>query len=140
MGWFLLCSSLLFFAVIASSGSLANLPIIAFEDGYTPLFGDHNLAIHRDGKSVHLSLDERTGLFPSFIRFLLHGHFLFFYFCHVFYFCFRFSGLWFQVLGLCLMTFTFMATSVPRLSCLPITQLELWLHFMWVIMGSNAWW
>ena len=59
MGWFLFCCcfSLLFFH---SSGSpRRNLPIIAFEDGYTPLFGDHNLAIHRDGKSVHLSLDER---------------------------------------------------------------------------------
>ncbi|QCD89489.1 probable xyloglucan endotransglucosylase/hydrolase protein 27 [Vigna unguiculata] len=76
MGWFLLCSSsLLFFAVIASSGSLANLPIIAFEDGYTPLFGDHNLAIHRDGKSVHLSLDERTG--SGFVShdLYLHGYF-----------------------------------------------------------------
>jgi len=91
MGWFLLCSSsLLFFAVIASSGSLANLPIIAFEDGYTPLFGDHNLAIHRDGKSVHLSLDERTGLFLCFIRFFLTWSLFFFYFCHVFSFSFLF--------------------------------------------------
>jgi len=89
MGWFLLCSSsLLFLAVIASSGSLANLPIIAFEDGYTHLFGDHNLVIHRDGKSVHLSLDERTGFFPSFILFFLHVHFsifvMFFFFVIVF--------------------------------------------------------
>ncbi|KAL9324863.1 hypothetical protein ACSQ67_005508 [Phaseolus vulgaris] len=76
MGWFLLCSSsLLFLAVIASSGSLANLPIIAFEDGYTHLFGDHNLVIHRDGKSVHLSLDERTG--SGFVShdLYLHGYF-----------------------------------------------------------------
>nr|ACU21166.1 unknown [Glycine max] len=75
MGWFLFCCcfSLLFFH---SSGSpRRNLPIIAFEDGYTPLFGDHNLAIHRDGKSVHLSLDERTG--SGFVShdLYLHGYF-----------------------------------------------------------------
>lgn len=78
MGWFLFCCcfSLLFFH---SSGSpRRNLPIIAFEDGYTPLFGDHNLAIHRDGKSVHLSLDERTGfhffffLYDAFIFILFY--------------------------------------------------------------------
>ena len=28
----------------------------------TPLFGDDNIFVHRDGKSVHLSLDERTRL------------------------------------------------------------------------------
>jgi len=93
MGRFLLCSSsLLLFAVIASSGSLANLPIIAFEDGYTPLFGDHNLAIHRDGKSVHLSLDERTGFFFIFRSFFLTWSlFLCFLFVFVFLGCdFRF--------------------------------------------------
>lgn len=50
-----------------------------------------------------------------------------------------FLGLWLQVLDLCLMTFTFTGISVPRSSCLPITLLELWSHFMWVV-ASNAWW
>lgn len=55
----------------------------------------------------------------------------------LFYFIFYFE-LWLQVLDLCLMTFTFTGISVPRSSCLLITLLELWLHFMWV-MASNAW-
>jgi xyloglucan:xyloglucosyl transferase len=37
------------------------LPIISFDEGYTQLFGDDNLVMYRDGKRVHLSLDERTG-------------------------------------------------------------------------------
>lgn len=60
--FFLFCS-ILFILVSASS---RNLPIIPFDEGYTPLFGDSNLVIHRDGKSVHLTLDERTGLFFFF--------------------------------------------------------------------------
>ncbi|KAK7273984.1 hypothetical protein RIF29_15053 [Crotalaria pallida] len=69
MGLFLFCS-LLF---IHASG--LNMPILAFEEGYTPLFGDNNLVIHRDGKSVHLSLDERTG--SGFVShdLYLHGYF-----------------------------------------------------------------
>lgn len=59
---FMFCFSLL---LVLSSGSSRNLPIIAFEEGYTHLFGDNNLIIHEDGKSVHLSLDERTGFHLS---------------------------------------------------------------------------
>ncbi|CAD5185697.1 unnamed protein product [Musa acuminata subsp. malaccensis] len=40
---------------------LPNLTTLAFEEGYTQLFGDSNLMLHRDGRSVHLSLDRRTG-------------------------------------------------------------------------------
>ncbi|GMH15135.1 hypothetical protein Nepgr_016976 [Nepenthes gracilis] len=54
----LLCSIL----VIASGNDIGrNLPIISFDEGYSHLFGDDNLVVLRDGKSVHLSLDERTG-------------------------------------------------------------------------------
>jgi len=56
---FLFFFSMLFLSASASS---RNLPITAFDEGYTPLFGDNNVFVHRDGKSVHLSLDERTGL------------------------------------------------------------------------------
>jgi hypothetical protein len=34
---------------------------MAFDEGYTQLFGDDHLVVHKDGKTVHLSLDERTG-------------------------------------------------------------------------------
>lgn len=71
-GCFLLVFSLL--AVVAS-GFYRNLPIVPFDEGYSHLFGHDNLVVHRDGKSVHLSLDERTGLcffflfsfFPVFV-------------------------------------------------------------------------
>jgi xyloglucan:xyloglucosyl transferase len=58
MGFLFFCSMLFLF----TSASSRNLPIIAFDEGYTPLFGDNNVFVHKDGKSVHLSLDERTGL------------------------------------------------------------------------------
>lgn len=56
------CWCIVVVAVLVS-GSTINLPIIAFDEGYTHLFGDDNLIIHKDGKSVHLSLNERTGLY-----------------------------------------------------------------------------
>jgi len=43
------------------SVSPRNFPIIPFDEGYTPLFGDHNLIIHSDSKAVHLLLDESSG-------------------------------------------------------------------------------
>ncbi|GLT96841.1 hypothetical protein SLE2022_144360 [Rubroshorea leprosula] len=66
--------ALSFLAVVAS-GSHRNLPILSFDEGYTQLFGDDNLAIHRDGKTVHLSLNERTG--SGFVShdLYLHGFF-----------------------------------------------------------------
>lgn len=48
--------------VVSVSGFYRNLPLVPFEEGYNHLFGNDNLVVHRDGKSVHLSLDERTGL------------------------------------------------------------------------------
>lgn len=71
-GCFLLVFSLL--AVVAS-GLYRNLPIVPFDEGYSHLFGHDNLVVHRDGKSVHLSLDERTG--SGFVShdLYLHGFF-----------------------------------------------------------------
>ncbi|KAE9610552.1 hypothetical protein Lal_00029817 [Lupinus albus] len=66
----------LFFSLFSAMVSSRNfLPMIPFDEGYTPLFGDNNLAIHRDGKTVHLSLDERTG--SGFVShdLYLHGYF-----------------------------------------------------------------
>ncbi|KAK8624703.1 hypothetical protein V6N13_089591 [Hibiscus sabdariffa] len=51
---------------VVASGSEKGLPIISFDEGYNQLFGDDNLAIHRDGKTVHLTLNERTILFSRF--------------------------------------------------------------------------
>lgn len=47
---------------VLASGPLRSLPVTPFDEGYTHLFGDENLVVHRDGKSVLLCLDERTGL------------------------------------------------------------------------------
>ncbi|KAJ7954470.1 Xyloglucan endotransglucosylase/hydrolase [Quillaja saponaria] len=76
MGGFYL-GLLLFFSLpfVFASGSVRNFPTIAFDEGYTHLFGNDNLAIFRDGKSVHLTLDERTG--SGFVAqdIYLHGYF-----------------------------------------------------------------
>ncbi|CAL5213951.1 unnamed protein product [Lathyrus oleraceus] len=71
MGFLFFCSILF----LSASASSRNLPIIAFDEGYTPLFGDNNVFVHKDGKSVHLSLDERTG--SGFVShdLYLHGFF-----------------------------------------------------------------
>ena len=126
MGFFhlglLLFSSYLF---VVASGSTRNLPIIAFEEGYTHLFGDNNLVIHRDGKSVHLTLDERTGFLSSYgvclFVWIFLGKLLIFILSVI---------LFLQVPDLCLMTFIFTGISVLRLSYLLIILLELWLPFM----------
>ncbi|KAK9000794.1 hypothetical protein V6N11_081280 [Hibiscus sabdariffa] len=64
---------------VVASGSEKGLPIISFDEGYNQLFGDDNLAIHRDGKTVHLTLNERTILFSrsGFVSqdLYLHGYF-----------------------------------------------------------------
>lgn len=54
---------------------LPNLPTVSFEEGYTQLFGDSNLMLHRDGRAVHLSLDERTGAGFASQDLYLHGFF-----------------------------------------------------------------
>ncbi|XP_023550611.1 probable xyloglucan endotransglucosylase/hydrolase protein 28 [Cucurbita pepo subsp. pepo] len=70
----LFASFLCFFSVLVS-GSGRNFPILDFEEGYNPLFGDDNLIVLKDGKSVHLHLDERTG--SGFVSqdLYLHGFF-----------------------------------------------------------------
>ncbi|CAN8293458.1 unnamed protein product [Cochlearia groenlandica] len=54
---------------------IQKLPLLQFDEGYTQLFGDQNLIVHRDGKSVRLILDERTG--SGFVSndIYLHGFF-----------------------------------------------------------------
>ncbi|KAL4586462.1 hypothetical protein LXL04_011098 [Taraxacum kok-saghyz] len=66
----LLCSVFAF-----ARGFSRNLPILSFDEGYSHLFGDNNLIVLKDGKSVHLSLDERTG--SGFVSqdLYLHGFF-----------------------------------------------------------------
>ncbi|WCJ33670.1 xyloglucan endotransglucosylase/hydrolase 28 [Euphorbia peplus] len=72
------CSGFLLFSsifIVLASGSINTLPIISFDEGYTQLFGDDNLIQLKDGKTVHLSLDERTG--SGFVSndLYLHGYF-----------------------------------------------------------------
>lgn len=57
------------------SGFSRNLPILAFDEGYSHLFGDNNLMILKDGKSVHISLDKRTGAGFVSQDLYLHGYF-----------------------------------------------------------------
>lgn len=49
------------FLALLVNGFSGNLPIVSFDEGYSHLFGDGNLMVLRDGKSAHISLDERTG-------------------------------------------------------------------------------
>ncbi|XP_006661197.2 probable xyloglucan endotransglucosylase/hydrolase protein 28 [Oryza brachyantha] len=48
---------------------------IAFDEGYAQMFGDGNLALLRDGRRVHLSLDESTGAGFASQDLFLHGFF-----------------------------------------------------------------
>jgi xyloglucan:xyloglucosyl transferase len=68
----LLCSV---FVVLVSGSHEKNFPIISFDEGYTQLFGDDNLLLHKNGKLVHLTLNERTG--SGFVSqdLYLHGFF-----------------------------------------------------------------
>ncbi|KAK1301278.1 putative xyloglucan endotransglucosylase/hydrolase protein 27 [Acorus calamus] len=56
---------------------ITNVETLTFDEGYTQLFGDTNLMVLKDGQSVHLSLDERTGLCSGFVSqdLYLHGFF-----------------------------------------------------------------
>jgi hypothetical protein len=47
-----------FLNALLASASHMNLPIMAFDEGYAQLFGDDHLVVHKDRKTVHLSLDE----------------------------------------------------------------------------------
>ncbi|EPS65144.1 hypothetical protein M569_09632 [Genlisea aurea] len=51
----------LFLLVSFVTGSSGNLPILSFDEGYAHLFGESNLMVLKDGKSVRISLDETTG-------------------------------------------------------------------------------
>ena len=126
----LLICSLLALLVSGSQIQRTLLPIISFDEGYTHLFGDDNLVIHRDGKTVHLSLDERTGHYPFMVS--IWGLEFCFFFCFL---VLAFIGSFFVVfnmqgLDLFLKTCTYMDTSALLSSCLQITLLELWLLFM----------
>ncbi|KAL4304640.1 hypothetical protein GQ457_10G028270 [Hibiscus cannabinus] len=71
------CSLFLVLSLLSvlASGSEKGLPILTFDEGYNQLFGDDNLVLHRDGKAVHLTLNERTG--SGFVSqdLYLHGFF-----------------------------------------------------------------
>ncbi|KVH97494.1 probable xyloglucan endotransglucosylase/hydrolase protein 28 [Cynara cardunculus var. scolymus] len=69
---FLVLSSSVF---VLSYGFSKNLPTLSFDEGYSQLFGHNNLIVLKDGKSVHLSLDENTG--SGFVSqdLYLHGFF-----------------------------------------------------------------
>ncbi|KAG6536525.1 hypothetical protein ZIOFF_001583 [Zingiber officinale] len=54
---------------------LPNLATISFEEGYTQLFGDSNLMLHGDGRTVHLSLDQRIGVAFASQDLYLYGFF-----------------------------------------------------------------
>ncbi|KAH7656074.1 Xyloglucan:xyloglucosyl transferase protein, partial [Dioscorea alata] len=54
---------------------LDNIQTVSFDEGYTQLFGDTNLMLLSDGKSVHLSLDQRTGAGFASQDLYLHGFF-----------------------------------------------------------------
>ncbi|KAL6001200.1 putative xyloglucan endotransglucosylase/hydrolase protein 27 [Asimina triloba] len=62
-------------SIRASTAVLGNPPVLSFEEGYTELFGDRNVMILRDGRTVHLSLDERTGAGFVSQDLYLHGFF-----------------------------------------------------------------
>ncbi|CAL9167182.1 unnamed protein product [Musa hybrid cultivar] len=72
---FFACSPLSLFLSDASAGVTHSLPTLSFEQGYTQLFGDGNLMLLRDGKRVHISLDERTGAGFASQDLYLHGFF-----------------------------------------------------------------
>ncbi|KAJ0449201.1 putative xyloglucan:xyloglucosyl transferase [Helianthus annuus] len=58
MMFVMLCSV---FVVVHGFSRNDDLPILSFDEGYSKLFGDDNLMVFDDRKSVQLSLDERTG-------------------------------------------------------------------------------
>ncbi|ONK65331.1 uncharacterized protein A4U43_C07F36020 [Asparagus officinalis] len=66
---------LLFSTASCNSILFENYTYLPFDEGYTQLFGDDNLMLLRDGKTVHISLDERSGAgFASQDQYL-HGFF-----------------------------------------------------------------
>ncbi|XP_077241023.1 putative xyloglucan endotransglucosylase/hydrolase protein 27 [Tasmannia lanceolata] len=66
---------MVFATFVLSSAIPQNMPVLSFEEGYTQLFGDSNLMLHRDGETVHISLDEKTGAGFVSQDLYLHGFF-----------------------------------------------------------------
>ncbi|MCD9641773.1 putative xyloglucan endotransglucosylase/hydrolase protein 28 [Datura stramonium] len=75
VNYHLFCFIFLSSVLVLVSGVSRNLPILTFDEGYSHLFGDNNLMILNDGKSVHISLDERTGAGFVSQDLYLHGYF-----------------------------------------------------------------
>ncbi|KAK1314093.1 putative xyloglucan endotransglucosylase/hydrolase protein 28 [Acorus calamus] len=76
MGCLYLSLGLLYSLLITSSAiPIRDVETLSFDEGYTQLFGDSNLMVLKDGQTVHLSLDERTG--SGFVSqdLYLHGFF-----------------------------------------------------------------
>lgn len=73
--WSLLLLSSLFLFSSASLTSIQSLSTLSFDEGYNQVFGDSNLMLLREGRTVHLSLDQRTG--SGFVSqdLYLHGFF-----------------------------------------------------------------
>ncbi|KAJ0988436.1 hypothetical protein J5N97_006792 [Dioscorea zingiberensis] len=72
--------AILFPLFLASHGSTAtisvqDLPTLSFEEGYIQLFGDTNLKLLGGGRTVHISLVERTGAGFASQDLFLHGFF-----------------------------------------------------------------
>ncbi|KAJ3677447.1 hypothetical protein LUZ60_003171 [Juncus effusus] len=63
------------FTSAINAPSVHNLQTLSFDQGYTQIFGDSNLMLVRDGKTVHLSLDERSGAGFASEDLYLHGFF-----------------------------------------------------------------
>uniref|UniRef100_A0A453PBI1 GH16 domain-containing protein n=1 Tax=Aegilops tauschii subsp. strangulata TaxID=200361 RepID=A0A453PBI1_AEGTS len=60
---------------LAAAASAFDVPTVAFEEGFSPLFGDGNLVRARDDRAARLLLDRRSG--SGFISsdYYLHGFF-----------------------------------------------------------------
>ncbi|KAF6140517.1 hypothetical protein GIB67_035544 [Kingdonia uniflora] len=62
-------------ATIITTNPNLSLPKLSFDDGYSQIFGDDNLMILKDGKTVHLSLDQKSGAGFVSQDLYLHGFF-----------------------------------------------------------------
>lgn len=58
---YLSLSLLSFFTVV--SNAAFNVPTIAFDEGYTPLFADFNIKKSDDGRAANLHLNRYAGMF-----------------------------------------------------------------------------
>ena len=61
---FMAASALLMAALaifVAAAAAVLDMTPGPFDDGYAPLFGDDNLVLWPDGRSVTLKLDRNTG-------------------------------------------------------------------------------